>query len=303
PDFLRLYQAAYVGLQLRGTGVERLHAHFAGMAARTAFWVREFFGIPFSFTAHANDVFAPREFAIGLPKLMEGAAAIVTVSDFSANDLRARFPNAADKVHRVYNGIALDRFRTAEFADETPLILSVGRLIEKKGFADLIGACVLLRDAGVEFRCEIIGEGPLEAVLAAQIAEAQVGARVRLVGPRSQSALAERLTAAHLFVLPCIKDKDGGMDNLPTVIMEAMASGLPVISTALAGVPEMVDPGRTGELVPERNPVALAGAMGDLLRDQEKARRLGRRGREVTAEKFAIERNVRALTRILQGMD
>ncbi|MGI8821356.1 MAG: glycosyltransferase family 4 protein [Chthoniobacterales bacterium] len=298
-DFLRLYQAAYIGLRLP-SGVGRVHAHFAGMAARTAYWIREFFGIAFSFTAHANDIFAPRGFVVSLPKLLDAAAAIVTVSDFSADDLRRRFPANASKVRRVYNGVQLDRFRSGEFSSEVPLILTIGRLIEKKGFADLISACALLRDRGLDFCCEIIGEGPLQGKLASQIETAQLGDYVRLAGPRSQTEIVERLAAARLFVLPCTTEHDGGMDNLPTVIMEAMASWLPVVSTPLAGVPEMVQPGTTGELVPERNPAALAEAMSGLLTDRENAQRLGVSGRELAEEKFSIETNVRALAEILR---
>ncbi len=104
-DFLRLYQAVYVGMRMQQSGVRHLHAHFAGMAARTAFWINQFFGIPYSFTAHANDIFAPRDFVVSLAKLMENAAAIVTVSDYAAEFLRSRFPEAAAKVHRIYNGV------------------------------------------------------------------------------------------------------------------------------------------------------------------------------------------------------
>ncbi len=170
----------------------------------------------------------------------------------------------------------------------------MGRLIEKKGFADLLAACALLRERGVEFRCEIIGEGPLRETLVAQAVEG-----VEFLGARSQAEITERLAAAHLFALPCTTETDGGMDNLPTVIMEAMAAGLPVVSTPLAGVPEMVLPDATGLLVPDRNPPALADALASLLANPERARALGAAGRERAAEKFSLERNVAALAEIL----
>ncbi len=299
PDFLRLYQAAWIGLRLRESGLGRLHAHFAGMAARTAWWIRQFFGIDYSFTAHANDIFAPRDFFVSLPKLMESAAAIVTVSDFSANQLRERFPAGAAKIHRVYNGIEIDRFRLADFRDNVPLIVSVGRLIEKKGFADLISACAALRAKGVEFCCEIVGDGPLRDALGAQIAQMQLGECVQLPGACRQAEIVDRFARSTLFVLPCTTEAEGGMDNLPTVIMEAMAAGLPIISTPLAGVPEMVQPGVTGELVPDRDPAALVRAIDALLAEPARAREMGARGRARAREKFAIEENVRALADIL----
>jgi colanic acid/amylovoran biosynthesis glycosyltransferase len=300
-DFLRLHQAAWIGLRLSTNGLTRVHAHFAGMAARTAYWLRQFFDLPFSFTAHANDIFAPRQFVVSLPKLIDAAASVVTVSDFSANDLRRRFPDAAAKIHRVYNGVNVEQFQPATPEGEVPLLIGVGRLVEKKGFNDLISACGMLRDRGARFRCEIIGEGPLHAALDAQIASARLADVVQLLGPQPQREIIQRLARASVFALPCTTEASGGMDNLPTVIMEAMAAGLPIISTPIAGVPEMVQPGVTGELVPDRAPAALADAIVKLLADPDAAREMGARGRAVARERFGIEANVRALAAILQG--
>ena len=294
-DFLRLYQAVHVGLRLQQSGLRHLHAHFAGMATRTAYWIRQFFGIPYSFTAHANDIFAPRDYVVSLAKLMEGAANIVTVSEYAAGLLRDRYPESATKIHRIYNGVDLSRFHPADFGSGIPAILSVGRLIEKKGFTDLITACHLLRSRGRGFRCEIIGEGPLEAELRAQIAEAGLQSIVKLAGPLTQSEIALRLANATIFVLPCVREQGGGMDNLPTVIIEAMAAGLPVISTALAGIPEMVEHQGSGELVPEHDPKAICAAVDRLIADPVRARRFGDRGREIAMAKFSVEANVRAL--------
>ena len=299
PDFLRLYQAVYVGMRLRQDGLKRLHAHFAGMAARTAFWLDQFFGIPYSFTAHANDIFAPRDFAISLAKLVEGAAAVVTVSNYSAGLLKERFSESAGKIHRIYNGIDPSRFHPADFGSGVPAIVSIGRLIEKKGFADLIEACRLLKPRGRPFACEIIGEGPLEAALRAQIAEAGLESCVKLAGPLTQSEIVSRLAFATIFVLPCTREADGGMDNLPTVIMEAMAARLPVISTPLGGIPEMIEHEINGELVPEHDPAAICAAMERHIADPARARKFGDRGQEMVREKFSIEANVRKLRTLL----
>ena len=294
-DFLRLYQAIYVGVRMRQQGLHHLHAHFAGMAARTAYWINRFFGIPFSFTAHANDIFAPRDFAVSLAKLFESASAVVTVSDFSVRQLQERFPESATKIHRVYNGVDISRFAPADFTGPVPVISSIGRLIEKKGFGDLISACSLLRNNGRAFECRIIGEGPLEQELRTQIAAASLEKLVQLTGPQTQAQIATELAGATAFVLPCRRETDGGMDNLPTVIMEAMAAGLPVISTPLAGVPEMVESGTSGDLVPEQDPIALAAAIARLFDDRVRARKLGARGRDIAREKFSIEQSARQL--------
>jgi glycosyltransferase involved in cell wall biosynthesis len=294
-DFLRLYQAVHVGLRMQEAGLHHVHAHFAGMAARTAWWIREFFGISYSVTAHANDIFAPRDFEVSLEKIISGAAAIVTVSDFAVGLLRGKFPDNADKIRRVYNGIDLSRFSPAKPGDAVPSIIAVGRLIEKKGFADLIDSCAILKDSGQDFTCTIIGEGPLEDALRSRTADRGLEDCVELAGPLSQSEIGARLACSTVFVLPCVREADGAMDNLPTVIMEAMAAGLPVISTPIAGIPEMVEDGATGELVAEREPVALAAAIKRLIDDPQRARQLGERGRERAREKFAIEESARQL--------
>jgi colanic acid/amylovoran biosynthesis glycosyltransferase len=294
-DFLRLYQAAWLGPRLQALGVRHVHAHFAGLAARTAFWIERFFGIGFTFTGHANDIFAPKPFEISLGKLIGAARAVVTVSDFGVRFLQSKYPEGAAKMRRVYNGIELERFQLADFATTPPAIVSIGRLIEKKGFDDLIEACRLLRERGVDFRCEIIGEGPLEDALREQIAAAGLTNVIALAGPLPQRKVIERLAQAMVFVLPCVAEAGGGMDNLPTVVMEAMAAGLPVVSTAVGGVPEMVQEGATGFLVPERQPLALAEALGRLLADPELARSLGAAGYERAAQLFAIEKSAQAL--------
>src|SRR6267378_819440 len=195
-DFLRLYQAVYVGLRLQEIGIRHVHAHFAGMAARTAFWIGKFFPITFSFTAHANDIFAPRSFEIGLDKLVDAARVIVTETDYATQFLRERFPKRADRIHRIYNGLNLAEFGRSDFSSTPPLIIAVGRLISKKGFANLIRACGMLAERGKSFQCEIVGEGPLEDELGAQIERLDLQNRVALSGAKPQREVRRRLAAA-----------------------------------------------------------------------------------------------------------
>jgi glycosyltransferase involved in cell wall biosynthesis len=298
-DFLRLYQAVYVGLRLKEMGMRHVHAHFAGMAARTAYWISRFFPITFSFTAHANDIFAPRDFEIGLDKLVDAAGVIVTETDYAAQILRERFPERAGRIHRIYNGLNLTEFGRADFSSTPALIIAVGRLIAKKGFANLIRACGLLAQREKSFRCEIIGEGPLENELRAQIEQLDLQNRLALCGAKPQRDVRQRLAAANVFVLPSVVDTQGGMDNLPTVIMEAMATGLPVISTDLGGIPEMVVQNETGFLVQPGDAVTLAGAIEKVVDDGQLAQSLGRAGYERVREFFSIEKNVRDLCALL----
>src|SRR5438094_2227171 len=300
-DFLRLYQAVHVGLRLQEAGISHVHAHFAGMAARTAFWVAKFFSITFSFTAHANDMFAPRDFEIGLDKLVDTARVIVTETDYAAQFLRERFPERADRIHRIYNGLNLAEFGRTGFSSTPLLIVAVGRLIAKKGFADLIRACGLLVESGKSFQCEIIGEGPLENELRAQIDQLNLQDRVALSGAKPQREVRQRLAAASVFVLPSVVDAHGGMDNLPTVIMEAMATGLPVISNDVAGIPEMVVQNETGFLVRPGDAVALADAIKKVINDRSLAQKLGEAGYERAQELFSIEKNVTQLRALIDS--
>jgi colanic acid/amylovoran biosynthesis glycosyltransferase len=298
-DFLRLYQAIYVGLRLQEAEISHVHAHFAGMAARTAFWIAKFFPITFSFTAHANDIFAPSKFEIGLDKLVEAARVIITETDYAKKFLRERFPERADRIHRVYNGLNLAEFGRATFSSDPPSIVAIGRLIVKKGFANLIRACALLVERGRSFQCDIFGEGPLENQLRAQIEELGLQEFVRLPGPRPQHELRAHFANASVFVLPSVPEPGGGMDNLPTVIMEAMATGLPVVSTRIGGIPEMVIDNQTGFLVQPEDAVAFAGAIEKVTNDRSLGQRLGQVGYERAQKLFSIEKNVRELCALL----
>jgi len=298
-DFLRLYQAVYVGLRLQELGIHHVHAHFAGMAARAAFWVAKFFPVTFSFTAHANDIFAPRNFEIGLDKLVSAARVIITETDYSEKFLRERFPERADRIRRIYNGLNLGEFGRANFSSDPPLIVAIGRLIAKKGFANLIRACALLVEHGRSFRCEIFGEGPLENQLRGQIEESGLKELVQLPGAKPQHEIRKCLARARVFVMPSVPEAEGGMDNLPTVIMEAMATALPVVSTRIGGIPEMVVESETGSLVEPDDVVALAGAIEEVINDRSLGQKLGQAGYQRAEKLFSIEKNVRELGKLL----
>jgi glycosyltransferase involved in cell wall biosynthesis len=172
-------------------------------------------------------------------------------------------------------------------------------LIPKKGFGDLIRACALIAERGKSFRCEIIGEGPLEKELRRQIDELCLQNNVELPGAKPQTQLRRRLAAANVFVLPSVIDPDGGMDNLPTVIMEAMATGLPVVSTKIGGIPEMVVENENGFLVQAGDAAAMADAIETVINDSSSAAKLGRAGYERARTLFSIEGNVRELCALI----
>ncbi|HEY5705941.1 MAG TPA: glycosyltransferase family 4 protein [Terrimicrobiaceae bacterium] len=292
----RIYEALWLGPMLREAGIRHIHVHFAGSAARTAFWLKRLFGVEYSVTAHANDIFRdePPE---RLAQIFDAAAVVVTVSEFSLRYLRSRYPSQCDKFYRVFNGIEIDRFRTSSFPNGRPLILSVGRYIPKKGFCTLVEACSRLE--GRDFECQIIGNGPLEESLKEQAALLGVDQRVSITGPKAEGEIKRLLQRSRMFVLACTRAEDGAMDNLPTVIMEAMAAGLPVVSTDVAAVSEMIADEETGFIVSERDSTALAQKIARLLDDPELARTTGTKGRERCLELFDLNRTSAALCEIL----
>jgi glycosyltransferase involved in cell wall biosynthesis len=294
----RVYEALWLGPRLNAAKIRHVHVHFAGTGARTAFWLKELFDIDYSVTAHANDIFRD-ESPERLAQIFGAARVVVTVSDFSGRFLRENYPTLREKFCRVYNGIEMERFRPTTFPGGPPLLLSVGRYIEKKGFGDLIAACAKLGDR--EFECQIVGLGPLEDSLKERVATLGLQDCVLITGPRTEGEIRDLLARSRLFVLPCVNAADGAVDNLPTVIMEAMAAGLPVVSTSVAGVPEMVIDGKTGFVVPEKDPAALAERMARLLEEETLAREMGGAGREMCGGLFAGERTSSALLEVFRS--
>ena len=163
PDSQRMFEAAWLGSQLKQAGIRHVHAHFGGMAARTAWWLWHLHGIPYSFTGHANDIFCDTDFPVSNRTLARDARFLVTETDYARHWMEEKHPVARGKVFRVFNGIDLNGFPPRESSTAPPTILSVGRYVEKKGFPDLIKACALLTRQGRAFECLIVGGGPLES--------------------------------------------------------------------------------------------------------------------------------------------
>ena len=292
-DARDVYQALWLAAAARQRGIGHLHAHFASAAAIVSRLAARAAGLTYSVTAHAKDIFHESVDEDILGAVLGDASAAVTVSDFNVEHLRGVAPRA--RLERVYNGLELDRFPFSEPAAQPPRILAVGRLIEKKGFGDLVDACSVLAAEGRSFSCDILGGGPLEGELAARIAEHGLEGTVHLAGPRSQEEVRRAMRAAAVFAAPCVVGDDGNRDGLPTVLLEAMALGTPCVSTPVTGIPEAVADGETGVLVGEHRTDELAAALARLLDDTQLRVRLARAARARIERDFDADRNAARL--------
>lgn len=283
----------------RRAGARHIHAHFANAPTSVAHFAHRMSGIPFSFTAHAKDIYLSRP-AI-LRRHLHAAEFVATCTAYNADYLRQIAPGLDPRrVHLVYHGIDLENFAPAEApavrtGAHRAQILSVGRLVPKKGHEDLLAACARLRADGVDFECEIVGDGPLRTALAAEVQRLGLRERVRFSGSMTHRDLLGRYRQADLFVLAPRIAEDGDRDGIPNVIAEAMAVGVPVVASDVSGIPELVRHGQTGLLAPSRDPVALAAAMRRLLTDETLAAHLARTARSVLAREFDLWQTTRGL--------
>lgn len=287
---IRARNALYFAELFERRGVQHVHVHFANRATHTALFIKQWSGIPFSFTPHAQDFMIDLGSDDLLRELCREAEFVVAVSDFSRDILRQTCPESADKIERVYNGLTMVDFPQAAISSEGPLkIITIGRLIEFKGFHHLIEACAKLDEAGIDYECCIIGEGPWREQLEKMAHDLGVIERVEFAGVQTQEEVKRRLQASDVFALPCIVDDKGASDILPTVITESMACSLPIVSTNLVGVPEMVDDGETGILVESGDAEAFAEALKRLAGNRDLARTMGKAGREKALRVFELE--------------
>ena len=282
--------------------VDHVHVHFANRAAHTALFLKEISGIPFSVTAHGQDFMKDLGSDDLLREICAAAEFVAAETDYSRELICQRCPHSAAKIHRVYNGIDLEHFPTPAQGTTNPVprIISVGRLVPFKGFEYLVDACAELARRGFDFVCDIVGDGPLRDRLGAKIDMLNLSSRINLLGSLSQRAVLEKIQAADIFALASVIDAQGASDVFPTVILEAMASARPVVSTRLAGIPELVVDGETGVLVSPGDTAALTCALEQLLRDPELRLRFGRAGRARIEQHFRIEDTVAPLLKLFE---
>jgi glycosyltransferase involved in cell wall biosynthesis len=298
----RFLHAVALAHALKASAATHIHAHMAHSATRVAMLASMLTGLPFSFSAHARDLYTADPAV--LVKKVAAAEFVLTCTRAAQEYLRSLLAlDQQRKVKLAYHGIDLRKFTPRDKAPATalPIILSVGRLVEKKGFDCLLRACRILKDDGAKFRCHIVGDGPQKSMLDGVIRELGLGDVARIIPSRTQEQLLEEYLDATVFALPCQILEDGDRDGIPNVLLEAMAVGIPVVSSAVSGVPEVVRDGHSGLLTEERNPVALAEALHRLLGSTALRAQMAHNARQMVARDFDSWANGRRLAVRFQG--
>ena len=260
-------------------------------------FIRNLTGIPFSITLHAADIYAEPHSTL---KTCQDAAFFITISQYNKTYLVKEVGLPEKRIHVVHCGVDPDLFSPTEMDDKKfPLILSVGRLTEKKGFDLLVSAFKLLADRGVKFKAKIVGDGPLMKNLSAAVNNAALTHRVELAGAMSHGQVIKEIHRCDLFVLACRQATSGDIDGIPVVLMEAMAAGKPVVSTIISGIPELVRPG-CGLLCRPEDPAAIAQAMHQILESQDRATQMGQSGRALIKRSFSKEKQISGLVNLIK---
>lgn len=289
------YQAEIVDVQR----LNHLHGTFGTRTTTLAYTVSQLSGVKYSFTTHAYDIFTQNP---SLTWKTNAAAFMRTISDFNKRFIKESYPSVDIRLVRVLClGVNTDALqpRGKEIRHQELRVLSVGDLIEKKGHTVLVQACERLMRRGVQFECFIVGDGPLRHRLELEISALEIGNHVHLMGALSHAAVLGELRQADIFVLPCLDRRSRGehLDGIPVALMEAMAVGLPVVSSDLSGIPELIESGRTGLLVAPEDPDALADAVQRLADDPIVRHTLGAAARRTIVERFDLARNTCELAR------
>lgn len=294
---LRARNALYFADLFKARGFTHFHVHFANRAAQTGLFIKAISGLTYSVSTHGQDYMVDLGNDDLLREICREAEFVANETEWSTNELRKLCPDFPEKMVRVFNGMDLANFSEAVAGTKNgvPRIVSIGRLIEFKGFHHLVAACAKLRDRAVPFTCDIIGEGPWRAQLGQAVDAAKLGGCVRLLGALPQEEVFRHISTSDVFTLPCILDRNGASDVFPTVILEAMASARPVVSTRIAGVPEQVVDGETGFICRPGDEAGLAEALEKLLRSPEMRLRFGEAGRRRLGSEFGVDTTVKAL--------
>ncbi len=289
-------KSVYASALMLSGQIQHIHAHYSTHPALMAWIIHRFTGISYSVTVHAHDIFVRRAM---LSAKMKDASFIIAISEFNREFLAKHLGNTIlEKIHVIHCGIEPDKYLGEKFNSRSEKInlISVGGLRPYKGMSYLIDACVLLAKKGIPFHCVVVGEGPERSALEDQIARLDMKDWVTLAGAKTQDEVADLLKDADCYVQPSVITPSGKMEGIPVALMEAMASGLPVVASNLSGIPELVIDGKTGYLVPERNPQALADAIEKIYLNHAEADSIAVAGQLHVQKEFSLRSNVNQIS-------
>jgi glycosyltransferase involved in cell wall biosynthesis len=284
----------------RRFGAKHIHVHFASRSLSLGLMMGILTDLPVSCTVHAFDIFtrSPGSLQMRLAK----CKFIASISQFNVDYLRKTCGNSITDLCRVMHcGIDAEKFRSVSRQPEPGRIVCVCRLSPKKGLDVAIRACAKLRENNIKFQFEIAGDGPQRRALEDLIEKLNLADHVKLLGARPNDQLTELFSRASVFLMPCVKTPNGDMDGIPVAMMEAMACEVPVVSTAISGIPELVKDGITGRLAPEKDVDALAQILQELLGDMSKIEQFGKAGRERVLTDFCISENAEKLRELIKS--
>jgi glycosyltransferase involved in cell wall biosynthesis len=282
-------KVAHMAELMRAAGIDHVHCHFANHPAAAGFVIHRLVGLPYSFTAHGSDLHKDRTM---LCDKIRDAAFAVTISDYNRDLIRDTCPSARTQIELVHCGVDTTRFRPAPRSQQPPFkIISVGTLHEVKGQRYLVEACAELARRGVDFRCRFVGDGPDRAMLEALARASGISERVEFTGAMTSVAVLALLHDSHVLVAPSVPTRDGRREGIPVVLMEAMATGLPVVASRLSGIPELVEDGANGILVHPGDAEDLANGLATLADAPERRDRLGESARRTIVASFDAATN------------
>jgi glycosyltransferase involved in cell wall biosynthesis len=290
-------KVAHAARLMRANGVDHVHCHFSNHPAAAGFVVHRLTGLPYSFTAHGFDLHVDRHM---LCEKVAEAAFVVPISEYNrALMVEECGRRAEEKAVVIHCGVDPGFFRPRDAAPPEPpfSLVCVGTLHEVKGQSVLVESCRLLADEGVDLACTLVGDGPDRAELTRAIADAGLQARVKLAGLLTRADVAALLRSAHAVVAPSVPTAEGKREGIPVVLMEAMASGVPVVASGISGIPELVDDCVSGLLVPPGDPRALARALRRLHDDPGLRDRLAMAGRQKVEAEFDVRASAAELVR------
>lgn len=283
------YCAFYLAYRFEKDEIRHIHASWACGCATAAWLASRLTNIPFSFTIRAWDIYPPDSLIMEKTK---DALFIRSETRYNIEYLKEITTCSDDKFHLTYNGVPITSANNRSVRIDQPYqLLAVGRLVGKKGYDYLLHACGVLKENAIKFHLHIVGDGLCLRQLKRLCRSLALDQHVTFHGFQSYEKIPDFFKRADIFIMPSIVHSTGDRDGIPTVIMESLLHHVPVIATPVSGIPELIEHGITGLLVPQKDPLAIVDAITLFISDKEKARAMAKKGNQKVLELFNAEKN------------